>query len=217
MPGFTPANGDLIQVRTVCYTPQQISMNVLHYQIVTQGGTPMDLGRMALAFDTLWHTLYKTLIPTTARWRGVGCQNMMAPKTLEYSSTVNSDPGTAGDNLTPTQVSGLIHLRAPLAGRRYRGRIYPGLLGTILIADLGGLTVGGVTELTALADALGPVLNLAQDGQTCQVALTIRHPDVVVGGVKVPQWSTVDLISASVLLATQKRRGEYGQHNSVPW
>jgi len=217
MPGTTPENGDLLQVRVVCYTPEQISMNVLHYQMVTQGGTPMTLERIALALDIKWEGFYKVIMPPTAKYRGVGAQNLMAPRTLEYPSTVNSGDGSEGTNLTATQASGLIKFRAPLAGRRYRGRIYPGLLSSSLIASTGGLSVGGVSLLSDLSEQLGPTLNLTQDGQTCQIGLAIRHPDVIVAGVRVPQWSTVDLITVSTLLATQKRRGQYGQHNSVPW
>jgi len=177
----------------------------------------MDLARMALAMSTIFAPLYKALLPDVAKYRGVGCQNLMAPRTLEYPDTTQSGDGTEGSFLAPTQSSYLISYRAPLAGRRYRGRIYPGFVTTSFTAATGGLTVGGVAAVQALADALGPTIALAQDGQTCLVALTVRHPDTIVLGVRVPQWSTVDLITASSYIATQKRRGEFGQKNSVPW
>jgi len=217
MPGTTPENGDLLQVRTVCYTDNQISMNVLHYQMVTQGVAPITLENMAEALSELWAPLYKSLMPDSAAFRGVSVQNLMSPRTLEYHETGDSGPGTEGANLAPTQATGLIRFRAPLAGRRYRGRIYPGLISAGLIAANGGLSVGGETALNALATELGPARTVAEDGQTALLGLAIRHPDVIVAGVRIPQWSTVDLIDPSVLLATQKRRGEYGQHNVIPW
>jgi len=157
------------------------------------------------------------VMPDSAAFRGVSVQNLMNPKTLEYPETGDSGPGTEGANLSPTQASGLIRFRAPLAGRRYRGRIYPGLISAGLIAANGGLSVGGETALNALATELGPARTVAEDGQTALLALAIRHPDAIVVGVRVPQWTLVDLINPSVLLATQKRRGEYGQHNTIPW
>ena len=141
MAGTTPANGDLIQIRTVCYTDQQIAMNVLHYQMVVQGVVPMDLETLAKALDARWFAAYMALMPTTANWRGVDAQNLMAPKTLNFPAIANTGQGTQGDNLAPTQSSYLISMRAPLAGRRYRGRIYPGFISTNNLGDNGALTV----------------------------------------------------------------------------
>lgn len=217
MAGFTPANGDLLQIRTVCYTPEQISMNVLHYQVVTQGIAPMDLGRMALALDNQWNDPYKALMSSASKWRGVGVQNLMVPRTLEYTNATHTGDGTAGAAMAPTQASFLIKIRAPLAGRKNRGRIYPGLMSMNHIAATGELTIGGSAALQDLIDTLGPAINLAQDGQTCLITLTVRHPDAIVAGVRVPQWSTADLITGSLLIATQRRRGDYGQHNSIPF
>jgi hypothetical protein len=103
------------------------------------------------------------------------------------------------------------------AGRRYQGRIYPGMVSVSNLGVDGQLNAGGIVLLNTLRSVLGPVVTLAADGNTTTMILAIRHPDVEIAGVKTPQFSQVVQTETSKLLAGQHRRGNYGAHNKPPF
>jgi len=212
MPGTTPIVGDLLQIRTVCYTDTQISMNVLHYEVAATAGTPQTLAVIATLFETRVFTAYATLMPSTARWRGCDVQNVMPVPTLKFPSVIHDQVGISGDTLTPTQSSLLIHTNANFAGRKYLGRVYPGLLSTAWCTVDGHLDVAGLAKLDILKNLLGPSLVLVGDTGQTSLALTIRHPNSL-GPVITPTWDRVLSMVSSPKIATQRRRGQFGAAN----
>ena len=217
MPGLTPIAGDLLEVRTACITPSQLSMNVMHFYVVTNEGGGMDIATAATQLEGRFAGDYKNLMPPTAAWRGLGVCNLMFPRSREATSTILAGPGLTGANLMPSQSSYLIKFNALPAGRRYQGRIYPGFISDANVADNGHLTIGGVAFLSALADLMFPAIVLTDDARILTIKLAIRHPNVIIGGIPTPQFSEVVAIAAGTKIATQKRRGQYGKTNTIPF
>jgi len=216
MPGTTPVEGDLLQIRTVCYTPQQISMNVLHYEVAAVAGVPLTLSQIALLYETRVATLYKAMMPATARWRGCDVRNLMLPMTLTFPSVSLDNTGTSGTQLVPTQSSYLIRNQAAFGGRKYIGHVYPGFVTLSFVDNDGQLTAPGQAALDLLLAGLGPTALLVGDTGQASLALTIRHPNTP-GPIVAPVWTRVASMVSSPLIATQRRRGDYGARNSPPF
>lgn len=217
MAGFTPADGDLLEVRTCCYIPTQISLNVLHYQQFSHVGAGLTLQDISDAFDLLVNVQYKTWMAATARWRGVSTVNLMSPRTLPYVSVANDGIGFGGADLAPPIVSGLIATKGNLAGRENIGHIYPGFPSTAYVTAGGAQSAGGLAALTAIATIIGPTVTLTVGVNSVVLFLTVRHPDTVVAGVKIPQWSTVFTISPAPIFSSNHRRGAFGKENLPPF
>lgn len=216
MAGTTPAVGDLLQCRSVAYTPDQIAMNVLHYEVVATAGVPLTLAAIAVLFATRTHTQYKNLMPTSAKYRGCDFRNLMPPSTLAYADVTHDAVGNTGTDLTPTQSSLLIRNQGNFAGRKFIGHIYPGFISADFVDVDGSLLPLGFAALDALKAVLGPTFVLLGDTGQVSLALTIRHPNTL-GPVIVPQWTRVLEMQSSELIATQRRRGNFGAHNVPPF
>jgi hypothetical protein len=139
-------------------------------------------------------------------------QNLTPPMTVAFRQTAASS-GTAIGNLTPRQVSCLIGTQTAIAGRANRGRVYIPFPSDTFVSAAGELTGAGFAILVNIASALGPAVTLTFGGATTNMALTVRHPDVAVPVPHTP--STTDVVSMvpAALLATQRRRGDYGRSN----
>jgi len=212
MPGLNPAVGDLLQVRVYCQANNQVSLNVLHYVVVGVGGVGLDLNTYAAQISTIYAALYKVWMPPTADYAGVTVQNLTFPTSIAVTDRASAGPGTTGTELTPRQVSGLIHWTTTLAGRANRGRSYIGFPSSTFLTATGELSVAGGTALANVQAAIGPIKNVLVGGDSLSTRLAIRPPRIP-GPPPVEQYTTVSTGLASNLLATQRRRGDYGRSN----
>jgi hypothetical protein len=211
MPGVFPAIGDILELRTYCYAPSQISVNTIHYRVVgaTTGGA--SCSEIAVALDALLSPLYKPQMPTTARWRGVTIANIVPPRTIAFRAVGNDGAGTGSAFLAPTQVSGLIHINSLIAGPRGRGRIYVGFVDQNQITATGAPSGVYTTGLTTLGAAFGPNQTIVGGtGSTIMNQVILHRPFVVSG------YTLVTGMTGSSKFATQKSRGMYGRQNPTP-
>lgn len=213
MPGNTPAAGDVLECRVVCAAlGQQIGMNVLHYGVRTTISGGCTIQEFVNGLDTDLAPFYKNLISSNALYRGIGAANLIPPRTTEFSSIANAGVGTAGPNLLPTQVRGLISLYTPLAGRSNRGRVYIPFPPTNGATVDGDPTAGYVVFLGALRNRLIIPITIVGAVGTSTFEPMIRHK---VGG---PFAATV--ITSGIArsrFATQRRSGAYGRQNQIPF
>jgi hypothetical protein len=152
-----------------------------------------------------------------ARWRGAGVRNLTEPRTLEFASVGLDGIGIAGGTNLPTQVSGLLSLVTGLAGRKFRGRIFPGFPSTAF-ADVQGLqNAAGSVALAGIAAAISTSQTLSVGGISTTMQLFLRHPDLVVSGVRVVQGTPAIGWNVSTRFATQRRRGQFGRTNVNPF
>jgi len=212
VPGLNPIIGDFIEARVHCNSDFQLSLNVLHYELTAQIGGALTLGQMCTAFSAAIAPALKAWMPAAATYSFMTLQNLSPPKSVAVLSSVGSGVGTAAGNLVPRQVSGLARYRTDFAGRSNLGRSYIGFVADSSITPNGELTAGGITLLQAVMASYGRILNLTQGAVTTSMILSIRHPDNP-GPPPTPRWTQVTATAASVLLATQRRRGDYGRPN----
>jgi len=201
--------GDIIQARIFCKMQDQGAINVLHYRVLAvNGGTP-TLEQLANFYGTSVSAPLATLLTDTADYRGVGMQIINPTLSAEVYDVASATAGTAGSTPLPKQACGLISKRTATAGPHSRGRMYvpfpdeddneadatcsaaykAGLatLGAFLFDDI------NVTVLTHDADYRPVIWDRS--------ALVFRDITAIIAR---DRW------------ATQRRRGDFGQPNSLP-
>jgi len=212
MPGFTPAVGDLIQVRLQYRAGSQLAINVLNYRVSVLVGGGMTLQQIADYFDGSLSGPLIAWLPTVANYESVSVQNMQPPITVPYESGLSAAPGSVVGGVTPRQASGLISTKTALGGRSNRGRVYVGFVPKASVDADGELTGGATANLQAIADAIGPTAPASLGAQSTTLILQVRHPNTV-GPPPLPSSTEVVSLAASAGIATQRRRGDFGSPN----
>lgn len=207
-----PVAFDHVQVRVVCYTPTQISVNVLDYvvrsPVITLGAT---LQEMANALANTFNPDYAAFMPSVARFRGVSVQDLSTPVSVPYTNVAHDTPGTNGATLAPTQTAGIIKKRTLSGGRKNQGRIYIGFPSQANIAASGGMNGAGLALLVNIRDTIDVSQTIVGAGGTTTLDLVVWHR----GGPF--DYTLVSTMEPEDAWATQRRRGQYGRLNSVPF
>lgn len=212
--------GDVYQVRCVSYTPSQICVNSLYCLVTGVTGTEPSPGQLALTIDNNLSVGYIPLISTNARWRGISVQLQSSPKPVPSTSIVNDAVGGGSGDLLPAQTSYVIAFTNGIANRHGRGRIYPGFgpesnntasgflasAGQIILQSLANLMIGSFVN-TQVSPAGTNTLQWVHRTVTKFPPPTpplVAYQNIVTA-VGRPRW------------ATQKRRGQYGRVNILPF
>lgn len=207
-----PVAFDRVQLRVVCWTADQISVNVLDYvvrePVITGGAT---LQEIASAASAAFATPFKEFMAAAANYAGVSAQDLTTPVSVPYSSTDGAGPGTADEGLAPRQVSGLIRKRTLLGGRSNRGRIYVAFPALDWVTSGGSVHAAGLEKLNAIAAAVGEGLTIVGVGGTTNMDMVIWHRTGPV------DYTLVQSLEGVGQWATQRKRGQFGRPNSLPF
>jgi len=208
----TLAVGDKLRVVFGSYYPttKQLGECVLFYRVVTTA-LP-DAETVALFFKNFTKVQWKNLFHTTVQFAGVSVQKVSPnPKSVPVYS-LDGGPGTrsASVGTLPSQCAALIRFRtagnpAFPAAKAPVGRCYvPFIADGIFDYDDNQLTSGGLSALDALSRKLGPTISSVGSAVDLQQVILSRAT-----------LSYTDVASHEVnsFLATQRRRGAYGQLN----
>jgi hypothetical protein len=202
---------DIWTLRTCQYTPTQIGLNVTHWLCTAKGGTGATAAQIASTLDTAVAPSYKAASNINSSWRGVGARRQWPTLSVEGISIANAGAAAFAGAMLPTQCRTLIHWSSGTAGRTGRGRIYPAFPGgiTALNAD-GSPTAAYIALVSAISVAYPVVLSSGAGGNTNSFALALynrtTHIATPVTGVSIPtKW------------ATQRRSGQFGRTNALPF
>jgi len=219
MPGTTPIVGDVLQVRAVCFTLNQIALNITHWRVTSVAGAGQTLFQIAAKFSTDLHVAYKGWMPPAASFRGVGVTNIAGVRSVEEVAIGNAGIGTvAGTNLIPTQVAGLISWKTDSAGRHFQGRIYPGFPSAGYVDAAGEMTAPGRTAVDVIRIAYGFAKTVTTGADACNLQLVLLHRPTPARPIPPNSLTTDVTISLrSQSFATQRRRGDYGPANQPPF
>lgn len=216
MPGIIPIVGDMLESRSCQYTNNQIALNVLHWKVtgVTSGG--LTLASIAAQFDTNWFFSYKLWMSPDSSWRGVGVRNLTAPRTTEFASIAHDGVGTGGGQNLPTQTSGVLSTFTGLGGRKGHGRFYPGFPASTYADAQGEQNAAGSLQLAQIAAVINVSEVLSVGPTSTTVQMVVRNKDLP-GPPPVPQGTDVRSIITRLIFGTQRRRGQYGRPNALPF
>jgi hypothetical protein len=219
MPGSTPIVGDVLQVRAVCFSLDQISLNITHWRVVSVAGAGVNLFQISGQFRVDLAEPYKALMPPAASFRGFGVTNLSGDRSVEEADVTSAGIGSvAGTNLVPEQVSAVISWKTRSAGKHFRGRIYPGFLSAGFIDTAGRLNGAGRTALDVVRLQYGFVKTVTNGGDQATLQLVILHRATPARPIP-PNSLTTDVTAStrSEQLGTQRRRGDYGPTNQPPF
>jgi hypothetical protein len=192
-------------------TVRQIGINITHWLAQSSPGTGASDQQMADFCATTLAAAYKAAM--SADWQFWGCSSRRltaSPPVSPATSDNSRGPGTFGMNAAPTQVSGILKISTGFSGRAFRGRIYIPGIDTAAIDAHGEVTPGYGIVLAGIAGLYNlPFLVNAGPNQT-NFVLGIYH--------RLSRTITPASVTTRELrFATQRRRGDFGRLNVVPF
>jgi hypothetical protein len=209
------------QLQTCCYTPTQISLNDTVWQVTAvTGGTDIPVQAVADAMNTVFAASYKNWMAPQSSWRGTAVRWVSATGITQASYVnVSSDGvGTAAGNTLPAQVSGLVSWKTALAGRRYRGRIFVGFPSDNWTNADGTMSAAGQTELATIQTLYTVPIVVAPAGGVQGITLALYMRSLLaVGPPRTYSYFPVTQGIARARWASQRRRGQYGRQNVLPF
>lgn len=206
---FIIQHTDMLQLTVFTAYKNQVGINRFYYQATSSVGLTADAQAMADAIVPAIQIDYAAAMSSEAYFAGVKLQPAGDGPAYEpvYSSEVE-DGAIAGDPL-PGQITGLTTWRTELAGARHRGRTYwpfPAETDNIVTSVP---SVGYQGQINALSTKM-QTLTVTADATEWLLALHI--------------WSEVDAVYREVTAytvrpkwATQRRRGDFGRANILPF
>lgn len=155
-----PNNFRICRVSIVMQRDTRQIVNTFHVY-KSAGWTPPDLTTLGAAVQTWWDTFYKPMIPIQYALSNIHMQ-VYDPLGTPYVADRNVSPAIAGTRPGTAEagnVSLSLSLRAGLAGRAYRGRMYLAGLSQndVAISDLVASTVSALAA-NAITALIGPAL-----------------------------------------------------------
>lgn len=208
---FPLALGDILKTRIVTFMNDQLGEMVMHHRVASVGSPAATDADFCGMFDAAVAPLLKAIISSQTQYIGVGVQHIWPlPLIVETTTRANFGVGTNGAASNPTQVSGLIHWKTVKAGRAFRGRSYVPFPSGIYTAADGQPGGTYVADLGNLLGAMGSNYVVTTGGRLATVVSTLWHRvthtyDDILSG------------AASGRYATQRRRGDMGRLNVVPF
>lgn len=206
------ATGDVIKVRIATIWQSQLGLQVRYYRVTVAVGGPMQ-GEIASTLDGIYAPQLKPCLHIAATYRGTDVQRIWPlPPAAPAYEVANQGLGTvAGDGL-PSYVCGLYGFVTQRAGRRYRGRTYIPFPGEAS-SDATGRPSGAYQTL---ASAWGSTLwtqrlvSYGAGARTATLDPILWHRDTLT-------WDVITGGAVRIYWASQRRRGDFGRTNLLPF
>lgn len=229
------AINDIIRATVICSNPvkNQVTRNQFYYQVTNIVGvwTPLTA---AQAMSNSHSLVYKPWLCETAEYVETAVRRIDPGPTPDSSSQSGRGFGTSGPTMIPGQVCGLIsceedsfhqgsltpkHPEGTLQSST--GRAYIPFPATAFIGTntSGTMTAAGKNVLLSIASLVYTTRTLLNTGASLTLSPRIKndvYDRTVTPNTKVTFWREVENHSASALWATQKSRGDRGQHEVLP-
>lgn len=205
------ALNDIFTVKTFCYLGNQLGLNVHYFQVTAIAGTGSDYGTCATTFDALFGPALRSCLPTVGSYVATHVQRVYPLPVLVFNeATINAGAGSSAGTPLPTQCCGIITIKTNQAGRAFRGRRYIPFPTSSFDTGNGVPTAAYVTFLNVIGNGLSLPTTVGGGGNTVTCTPVLYHR-------KTPATPTVVTAAYGVAkFATQRRRGSYGQPNTLP-
>lgn len=207
-----PVLGDRLRVRIVCANANQIAENILFYRCSLTTLSSVTLVEVAEAIDILVEAEYKAIMSTDAIYRGVGVQSYFPlPLSNEAHTAANAGPGTNASISLPLQVAPVLRKTTNYGGPSGRGRIYTPFPPGAAVTTDGAMSPTYLTALENLAAVYPLTLFVVGAGGTARFEMGLQSRTNPTAFPEI-----LDIIAVG-LFGTQRRRGQYGRGNLVPF
>jgi len=207
------AVNDVLEIRLVSSVQSQVAINILHARVtgITAGSaSEMEAAQRA---DVLIAPAMKGVMSSTATWRGIGLKKIRPlPVGNEATNVGLTGAGTNIGDMLPKQTSGLISLYSTQTGRNGRGRVY-------IPFPAEGSNEANSTPAAAYNVSLETICTLLLAGFTV-TGLMPGGTATVQFGVFSKALNAFAALTAAICKdawATQRRRGDFGRPNALPF
>lgn len=206
------AINDVLITRAIAYTANQVSVNRRFWLVSSLTPNVADQD-VATQWDGILAPDYKSIMSSNATWRGISVQRLDTAGTLYVPavSTANEGVGTAGTQPLPGQCCGLYTFRTAIAGRKYRGRIYLPFPDEADNSVDGMPSIGYGTRSDTIAVFYANSKTVTSGGGGSATLSPILFNKKA--GTK---YDIVDYL-LRFGWATQRRRGTFGEPNTLPF
>lgn len=206
-----PNTGDIVRLTTFCQQGTQAGINVYHGVVTRTLTGGADLSEILAVWNTEMAAVLKPCLNNQASFKGGAIQNVwpLPVGGVVYSGS-SAGAGTGGATALPQQVSGIITWGTILAGRRYRGRSYIPFPSTAQNDTDDTPTAAYVTLLNAIGTRIKTGITVVGAAGNSKVSFEVyrrtlpNDSALIMNYVSRKKW------------ATQRRRGNYGQPNTLP-
>lgn len=204
------AVNDAIQLRFVCSTSDQISLNIRQFLITDVQGVEATPQEIADYFSTSAGPQYRGLLSEDAHYDGVALRMLpFGGIPSDWQSKLEAGVGGVVGPLLPKQSCGLLSLRSTALGRRGRGRVYIPFPSEEDNVTGGIPSVDYVVRVEVLSDTIAEAAFVGAVPNVTTLTPMLFSRDT---GVYTPIVATL----ARSLWATQRRRGDFGKQNVSP-
>lgn len=207
--------GDGVEIIAYSYATRnlQIGVNVLHYFCSTSIGLGATDQEIADGFSTAVAPAYKAWLNNFAIYYGASARKLHPPTSYKPANSLNGGgAGTSGATPMPNQTCGIVTWQTNFAGRRARGRSYFPFPATALSSGANEVPSGGAYVLMAgLATVIVPTVTYGSGGNTSDLTFCIFKRNIP------NSIFPVTYAQPRYTWGTQRRRGDYGRTNSLPF
>ncbi len=209
---FNVSTSDVLRLTVATYCRNQVGLNIVYFQMFGPSAMCV-MTDIATALDVSLATAYKAFIGQDAIYYGSSWQSITNFAFAPYQQTINQGMGvTIGPSL-PTQVTGLVSKYANLRGRHYRGRSYLPFIHEVFDSGLGNITAPGIAAMTGIANLILAPWPFLSSVDSLTGTLNPICYDIKLG----TNFGVLTNFSVRPKFATQRRRGDQGRTNPLPW
>lgn len=205
------AVNDKLEIKAYCALGDQVGINVRHWTVSATTGGSLTEQQVADAYSQQLAPIMQSLISAYSKYLGVTLQTIsITPKPAAVISTAGQGDGSNGGAHLPKQTCGFLRLKTAGSGRKSRGRVYTPFPPHLLTNTEGEPNPDMIDHLNALGNFYASSRGFVVGGATVVISPVIRNRaaneySAVVNFETVPKW------------ATQKRRGDFGRQNPIPF
>jgi hypothetical protein len=214
MPPSTPVIAmNPYTVKVNSFMGDQLGLNILHCYVTATTDPTETEQNFADALSLALSVPYRAIMSTQAAYLGIQLFNSATVPTPFPTTSVNgSGPGGVGVQVMPGQVTGMITKQTSRIGRANRGRMYipfPDVTSSVNVPPVPSALY--TTRLDNIASITSGTLLVVTFGAVNITLQWILHKNVLLD----TNWVTSTVSRRA--WATQRRRGDYGRKNSLPF
>lgn len=202
--------GDILAISTVCTCGGQEAINTFHYLCTAIGASPATDADCVQLLDTRIATDFKGILPSQSHYNGtLGGIITRSPPPVKQQSVSGAGAGSNGTLPLPKQCAGITSWYTNSSGKAFRGRTYWPFLSSNWAGTNGEITSAAATAIDLCAADVQGMSTVSASGRTATLAYVIYHR-------KTKDTTPIITRLTRTVLATQRRRGDYGRPNTPP-
>lgn len=203
--------GHTLAIKTFCVFGDQVGINIRNGFLTGVTGGGLTDAQITAAFSSLLSLAYRPLLSANARYIGCTIQDLQnVPQEPAVIATDGAGDGLVSGDPLPKQTAGLITLRATTGGRHGHGRLYVPFPGEDDNSTVGKPNLTYMDKLITLGIFWSSPVTITIGGASVTINPVIRNR---------LNGDTVNVTSfvAQDRWATQRRRGDFGRQNPIPF